>query len=218
MEHWLWNEHYPNDEAFIFALADVLHEEYKQITDAGVILQVDDPDLPDGWQMFPTCPSPTTASTPSCGSRRSTTRCGASPRARPAAHLLGQPARPARRRHPARDFIDLVLSVKAECYSIEAANPRHEHEWTLCEDVRLPDGKSLMPGVVGHATDIIEHPELVAQRIIRYAKLVGAENVIAGTDCGLGSRVGHPEIVWAKLEELAEGARIASRALFRNSR
>jgi 5-methyltetrahydropteroyltriglutamate--homocysteine methyltransferase len=116
---------------------------------------------------------------------------------------------------PLRDIIDLVLSVPAGCYSIEAANPRHEHEWTVWEDVRLPDGASLMPGVVGHATDIIEHPELVAQRLLRFAKLVGAENVIAGTDCGLGNRVGHPEIVWAKLEDLSEGARIASRALFR---
>jgi 5-methyltetrahydropteroyltriglutamate--homocysteine methyltransferase len=119
---------------------------------------------------------------------------------------------------PLRDIIDLVLSVPAGCYSIEAANPRHEHEWTVWEDVRLPDGASLMPGVVGHATDVIEHPELVAQRLLRFAKLVGAENVIAGTDCGLGNRVGHPEIVWAKLEDLSEGARIASRALSGDSR
>jgi 5-methyltetrahydropteroyltriglutamate--homocysteine methyltransferase len=93
-----------------------------------------------------------------------------------------------------------VLSVPAGCYSIEAANPRHEHEWVVWEDVKLPDGAMLMPGVAGHSTDIIEHPELVAQRLTRYARLVGAENVIAGTDCGLAGRVGHPEIVWAKLE------------------
>jgi 5-methyltetrahydropteroyltriglutamate--homocysteine methyltransferase len=114
---------------------------------------------------------------------------------------------------PLRDIVDLVLSVPAGCYSIEAANSRHEHEWVVWEDVKLPGGATLMPGVVGHATDIIEHPELVAQRLTRYAQLVGAENVIAGTDCGLAGRVGHPEIVWAKLEDLAAGARLASRAL-----
>jgi 5-methyltetrahydropteroyltriglutamate--homocysteine methyltransferase len=118
---------------------------------------------------------------------------------------------------PLRDIIDLVLSVPAGCYSIEAANARHEHEWVVWEDVKLPDGAMLMPGVVGHSTDIIEHPELVAQRLTRYARLVGAENVIAGTDCGLAGRVGHPEVVWAKLEDLAAGALLASRALISRS-
>lgn len=115
---------------------------------------------------------------------------------------------------PLRDIIDLVLEVNAECYSIEAANPTHEHEWRIWEDVTLPDGKSLMPGVVGHASDLIEHPELVAQRLVRVAKLVGRENVIAGTDCGLASRVGHPEICWAKLTSLVKGARLASEELW----
>jgi 5-methyltetrahydropteroyltriglutamate--homocysteine methyltransferase len=114
---------------------------------------------------------------------------------------------------PLRDIIDLVLSVRAQCYSIEGANPTHEHEWRLWEEVTLPDGKLLMPGVVGHATDLIEHPELVAQRLTRVANLVGRERVIAGTDCGLGYRVGHPEICWAKLDSLAQGARLASREL-----
>src|ERR1700727_1235176 len=114
---------------------------------------------------------------------------------------------------PLRDIVDLVLSVPAGCYSIEAANPRHEHERVVWPDVKLPDGASLMPGVVGHATDITEHPALAAQRPTPYARLVGAENVIAGTDCGLAGRVGHPEIVWAKLEDLAAGARLASREL-----
>ena len=116
---------------------------------------------------------------------------------------------------PLRDIVDLVLSVPAGCYSIEAANPRHEHEWRVWEDVKLPDGASLMPGVVGHATDIIEHPRLVADRLVRYAEAGRRENVIAGTDCGLATRVGHPEIAWAKLEDLAAGARLASRALAR---
>ncbi|MGH3208287.1 MAG: hypothetical protein ACRDNO_11045 [Trebonia sp.] len=187
VEHWLRNEHYPDDEAFLIAIADVLHEEYKAITDAGLLLQVDDPDLPDGWQMFPDMTVPEY-------------RRYAALRVEALNHAL-------------RDIVDLVLSVPAGCYSIEAANPRHEQEWAIWEDVRLPDGATLMPGAVGHSTDIIEHPELVAQRLTRYAQLVGAENVIAGTDCGLAGRVGHPEIVWAKLDDLAAGARLASRAL-----
>src|SRR5438105_1674091 len=114
-----------------------------------------------------------------------------------------------------RDIVDLVLKVKAVGYWIEASNPRHEHEWQVWRDVKLPEGKILIPGVVGHATDFIEHPELVAQRLVRYAELVGRESVIAGTDCGLGTRVGHPRIAWAKFEAMAEGARIASKQLWR---
>ena len=104
--------------------------------------------------------------------------------------------------------------VDADVYSIEASNPRHEHEWRVWEDVKLPDGKALMPGVVGHASDFIEHPQLVAERLLRYAALVGRENVIAGTDCGLGPRVGHPTICWAKFEAMAEGARLATKQLW----
>jgi 5-methyltetrahydropteroyltriglutamate--homocysteine methyltransferase len=115
---------------------------------------------------------------------------------------------------PLGDIIDLVLMVRAGCYSVEAANPRHEHEWEVWRDVRLPESKTLMPGVVGHASDVVEHPALVAQRLVQYAGLVGRERVIAGTDCGLGSRVGHPEIAWAKLHALVDGARLASQCLW----
>ena len=115
---------------------------------------------------------------------------------------------------PLRDIIDLVFKVKAQCYSIEAANPQHEHEWEVFEDVKLPDGKILMPGVLGHcAPEFVEHPRLVAQRLLRYANLVGRENVIAGTDCGL-SRVAHASVQWAKFRAMAEGARIASAQLW----
>jgi len=110
--------------------------------------------------------------------------------------------------------IDLVLKVKAVGYSIEASNPRHEHEWRVWQDVKLPEGKVLIPGVVGHATDFIEHPELVAERLITYANLVGREHVIAGTDCGLGTRVGHPKIAWAKFQALTEGAQLATKHLW----
>jgi 5-methyltetrahydropteroyltriglutamate--homocysteine methyltransferase len=109
-------------------------------------------------------------------------------------------------------LVDILLEVKAQAYLIEGANARHEHEWAVWRDVGLPPGRILIPGVVTHSTDVVEHPELVAQRIVRYAEAVGAENVIAGTDCGFGGR-SHPQIAWAKLGSLVEGARLASRAL-----
>jgi 5-methyltetrahydropteroyltriglutamate--homocysteine methyltransferase len=119
---------------------------------------------------------------------------------------------------PVRDIIDIVLKVKAGAFSLEMANPRHAHEWQVWKDVKLPDGKVLIPGVISHSTNVVEHPELVAERIVRLAKLVGRENVIAGTDCGFAQatflRRVHPSIQWAKLEALAEGARIASKQLW----
>jgi 5-methyltetrahydropteroyltriglutamate--homocysteine methyltransferase len=116
---------------------------------------------------------------------------------------------------PLADIVDIILSVNAEAYSIEASNPRHDHEWTVWKDAKLPDGKLLIPGVVGHANDFIEHPELVAQRLVRYAEAVGRENVMAGTDCGIGSRVGHATVCWAKFESLVEGAKLATKELWR---
>jgi len=196
IEHWLRNEYYSNDVEFLGAIADALHEEYKAIIDGGFILQIDDPDLPDGFQMHPDMDVP--------AYQRFA-----------ALHVCwGSYKGPHKFDIPLADIIDLIFRVKAECYSIEASNPRHEHEWRVFETVKLPAGKSLMPGVIGHACDFIEHPELVAQRLVRYAKLVGPENVIAGTDCGIGSRVGHPNICWAKFEAMAEGARIATRELW----
>jgi 5-methyltetrahydropteroyltriglutamate--homocysteine methyltransferase len=114
---------------------------------------------------------------------------------------------------PLKDVVDLLLGVRAGAYAIEAANARHEHEWQVWKDTKLPDGKILIPGVVAHATNGIEHPELVAWRIKNFASVVGRENLIAGTDCGLGYRV-HPQIAWAKLKTLAEGARLASKQLW----
>jgi 5-methyltetrahydropteroyltriglutamate--homocysteine methyltransferase len=215
VEHWLRNEHYPDDESFLEAIAGVLREEYKAITDAGFLLQVDDPDLPDGWQMFPDMTIPEYRKYAALRVEALNHALTGIPADLVRLHVCwGSQHGPHRDDIPLRDIVDLVLSVPAGCYSVEAANPRHEHEWTVWQEVKLPDGASLMPGVVGHSTDIIEHPELVAQRLIRYAEIVGAENVIAGTDCGLGARVGHPEIVWAKLADLSEGARLASRRLW----
>ncbi|HEX5430401.1 MAG TPA: hypothetical protein VFW83_00435, partial [Bryobacteraceae bacterium] len=114
---------------------------------------------------------------------------------------------------PLKNLVDLMLKVHAGAYSVEAANPRHEHEWKVWKDVKLPDGKILIPGVVSHASNVVEHPELVAERIVRFTNLIGRENVIAGTDCGMGMRV-HPQIAWAKLKALAQGAALASDELW----
>jgi 5-methyltetrahydropteroyltriglutamate--homocysteine methyltransferase len=115
---------------------------------------------------------------------------------------------------PLREIVDVMLAVNCQGYSFEAGNVRHEHEWRVWESVKLPEGKVLIPGVVSHATNVVEHPELVAERIARFAGVVGRERVIAGTDCGLGGRV-HPQIAWAKLESLAQGAAIATKQLWR---
>ncbi|HEU4690095.1 MAG TPA: cobalamin-independent methionine synthase II family protein [Vicinamibacterales bacterium] len=215
IEHWLWNEHYESDEACLFAVADAMHEEYKAITGAGILLQIDDPDLPDGWQMYPDM----TVDDYRVYARQRVEALNHALRGIPEEmvrlHVCwGSGHGPHSNDIPLRDIVDLVLQVRAGCYRVEAANPRHEHEWEVWRDVRLPDGKTLMPGVVGHASDVVEHPELVAQRIVRFANLVGRGNVIAGTDCGLGGRVAHPEIAWAKLRALRDGARLATRALW----
>jgi 5-methyltetrahydropteroyltriglutamate--homocysteine methyltransferase len=215
MEHWLRNEYYKTDEEFLFAIADAMAEEYKAITDAGFILQIDDPDLPDGWQMYPEMTVPEY-------------RKYADLRVEALNHALRDVPRELVRFHTCwgsqhgphmddielSDIIDLIFKVKAECYSVEAANPRHDADYHVFETVKLPDGASYMPGVVSHVSNTIEHPQVVADRLIRYANLMGKENVIAGTDCGMGSRVGHPEVCWAKFNSMVEGAKIATKTLW----
>jgi 5-methyltetrahydropteroyltriglutamate--homocysteine methyltransferase len=115
---------------------------------------------------------------------------------------------------PLKDIIDIVLSVKASSYSIEASNPAHEHEWRVFENVKFPKDAVLIPGVIGHCTDLIENPALIAERLVRYAKLIGRENVMAGSDCGVGSRVGHGSICWGKFRAMVEGARLATKELW----
>jgi 5-methyltetrahydropteroyltriglutamate--homocysteine methyltransferase len=215
VEHWLWNEYYPDDESFMFAIADALHEEYKAITDAGILLQIDDPDLPDGWQMYPDMSVADYRKYAELRVAAINRALDGIPEERVRLHICwGSGHGPHKNDIPLRDIVDIVLQVRAQCYSVEAANPRHEYEWHVWESTRLPSGKSLMPGAVGHATNVVEHPETVADRLVRYASVVGRENVIAGTDCGIGTRVGHPEIAWAKLEALVEGARIATKQLW----
>ncbi len=215
VEHWLWNEYYSDLESFLFAIADALHHEYKAITDAGLLLQIDDPDLPDGWQMYPSMSVAEYREYADLRVAAINRALEGIPEDRVRLHICwGSGHGPHKNDIPLRDIVDIVLKVRAACYSVEAANPRHEYEWHVWEEVRLPAGKSLMPGVVGHATNVVEHPETVADRLVRYGRVVGPENVIAGTDCGIGTRVGHPEIAWAKLASLVEGARIASKQLF----
>jgi 5-methyltetrahydropteroyltriglutamate--homocysteine methyltransferase len=215
VEHWLWNEHYNSTEDFLFAIADALHEEYKAITDAGILLQIDDPDLPDGWQMFPDMSVADYRDYADLRVAAINRALEGIPQDRVRLHVCwGSGHGPHRNDIPLQDIVDIVLKVKADCYSVEAANPMHEWEWHVWEKTTLPPGKSLMPGVVGHATNVIEHPGTVADRLIRYGQVVGPENIIAGTDCGIGTRVGHPEIAWAKLQSLSEGARLASQHLW----
>ncbi|HEX6511798.1 MAG TPA: cobalamin-independent methionine synthase II family protein [Chloroflexota bacterium] len=215
IEHWLHNEHYASQEEFLFAIAGAMHNEYKAITDAGLILQVDDPDLPDAWQAFPDMSVADYRKYAEVRVEALNHALRDVPQAQVRLHVCwGSGHGPHKHDLPLTDLVDLILKVNAEVYSIEASNPRHDHEWRVWEQVKLPEGKSLMPGVVGHVTDLIEHPQLVADRLVRYARIVGRENVQAGTDCGLGHRVGHGEIAWAKLEALAQGARLATKELW----
>jgi 5-methyltetrahydropteroyltriglutamate--homocysteine methyltransferase len=218
IEHWMLNEHYKSDEEFLFAIADVMHEEYQAIVNAGFLLQIDDPDLPDGWNCLPDITLPDYR-------RYAAMRVDALnhalrdiPREKVRLHVCwGSHHGPHHDDIPLKDIIDLIFRVNAGSFSIEASNPCHEHEWRVFEDVKLPEGATLIPGVVGHCSDFIEHPDLVAERLVRYANLVGRENVLAGTDCGLGTRVGHPSICWAKFETMAEGARRATKMLWGRS-
>ena len=213
------NEYYASEEEFLFALADAQHEEYKIIVDSGLLLQVDDAILTNLHDTV----------VDSGRDYRHWVELNIAalnhalrdiPEDRVRYHLCwGSWTGPHTSDVPLAEFVDLLLTIRAQGYSIEAANPRHEHEWTVWESTRLPDGKILIPGCISHAISHIEHPELIAQRIVRFADLVGRENVIASSDCGFAQGAGlarQPEdIVWAKFDALAEGAAIASRRLWK---
>ncbi len=215
IEHWMLNEYYKSDEEFVFAIAEIMREEYRAIVDAGFLLQIDDPDLPDGWNCLPDITLPEYRKYAALRVDALNHALAGIPREMVRLHVCwGSHHGPHHDDIPLAEIIDLIFRVNAGSFSIEASNPCHEHEWRVFEDVKLPDGATLIPGVVGHCTDFIEHPDLVAERLVRYARLVGRENVLAGTDCGLGTRVGHPSICWAKLAALAEGARRATKILW----
>lgn len=215
MEHWMKNEYYPTEEAYLFAIADAMHEEYKAIVNAGFVLQIDDPDLADAWQMFPQMSVADYRKYQEMRIDALNHGLRDLPIDRVRFHMCwGSYHGPHKYDIPLKDIVDIILKVRAGAYSIEASNPCHEHEWRVWEDVELPDGKILIPGVVGHYSDFIEHPQAIADRLVRYAKIMGRENVIAGTDCGIGSRVGHPQVGWAKFQAMAEGARLATKQLW----
>ena len=215
IEHWIANEYYKTDEEFVFAIAEVMNEEYRAIVDAGFLLQIDDPDLPDGWNCLPDINKRDYLKYAALRVDALNHALRGIPKEKVRLHVCwGSFHGPHHDDIPLKDIIDLIFRVNAGSYSIEASNPCHEHEWRVFEEVKLPDGATLIPGVVGHCTDFIEHPDLVAERLVRYARLVGRENVLAGTDCGLGTRVGHESICWAKFEAMAEGARRATKMLW----
>ena len=216
LDHFIYNEYYKTDEEYIFALAGALREEYLAIVNAGFVLQIDDPGVVDWWDMLKPALSVEDYVNKFARMRIEAVNHAIKgiPEDRVRYHLCwGSWHGPHTHDLPFEHVIDLIMQVNAQAYSFEAANVRHEHEWALWKNAKLPDGKIILPGVVSHSTNLVEHPELVASRIQRFAGCVGRENVIAGTDCGLGGRV-HPEIAWAKVEALVEGARIASRALW----
>jgi 5-methyltetrahydropteroyltriglutamate--homocysteine methyltransferase len=210
------NTYYKTEEEFLYACADAMREEYRAILDAGLVVQLDDPAIAENWDQID--PEPTVEEY----KKFTMTRVEALnyairglPRERIRFHLCwGSWHGPHTTDIPMRDIVQIMLAINAQAYSFEAGNVRHEHEWKVWQDVKLPDGKIILPGVVSHATNVVEHPELVAERILRFANLVGRERVIASTDCGLGGRV-HPDIAWAKLDALAQGAALASRQLWR---
>jgi 5-methyltetrahydropteroyltriglutamate--homocysteine methyltransferase len=213
------NAHYRTDEEYLFAIADAMHEEYQAIVDAGLLVQIDDPRLVTYYIMSP---SSTVAQ---C-------RRWAEVRVEALNHALRGIPRDRVRFHTCysinmgprvhdmqlKDIVDVILKVRAGAYSFEAANPRHEHEWRVWEHVKLPEDAVLIPGVITQSTVLVEHPELVAERIVRFASVVGRENIIAGADCGFASFAGsteiHPTVVWAKLQSLVDGARLATQQLW----
>jgi 5-methyltetrahydropteroyltriglutamate--homocysteine methyltransferase len=214
------NEYYRSDEECLIAIATAMRTEYKMIVDAGFVLQLDDARAAVSYdRMVPPARFADYRKWLALHVEVLNHAIEGLPADRMRYHVCwGSWPGPHTTDVPLKDIVDLILKVKVGAYVIEGANPRHAHEWKVWEEVKLPDDKALVPGVISHATNVVEHPELVAERIIRYAKRVGRENVLAGTDCGFAQgpfyRRVHPSIMWAKLEALAHGARLASKQLW----
>jgi 5-methyltetrahydropteroyltriglutamate--homocysteine methyltransferase len=214
------NEYYKSDEECLFAIGAAMRTEYKMIVDAGFLLQLDDARAAVTYdRMVPPAAFADYRKWVDMHMEVLNHAIEGLPPERIRYHVCwGSWPGPHTTDVPLKEIVDLILKVKVGAYVIEGANPRHEHEWKVWKDVKLPDGKVLIPGVISHATNVVEHPELVAERIGRYARLVGRENVLAGTDCGFAQgpfyRRVHPSIMWAKLEALAQGARLASKELW----
>jgi 5-methyltetrahydropteroyltriglutamate--homocysteine methyltransferase len=215
------NDYYGSDEEYVYALADALREEYLQVVEAGLVLQVDDAFIPYNYDRMQLHGASMEEYRKHCEMRIEAANYALRgiPEDRIRYHICwGSWAGPHTSDVPLQAIVDLVLRINAQAYSVEAANPRHEYEWKVWRDVKLPAGKMLIPGVITHSTNVVEHPETVAERIERYASVVGRENVMAGTDCGFAqgwtmART-HPSVQWAKLQSLADGARLASQRLW----
>jgi len=219
LELYFANQFYPSDEDYLAALAQAMNQEYRAIVEAGFLLQIDDPRLITHYNRTP-------------GMTIEECRKFIALRVEAVNHALEGIPEDRVRFHTCysvnvaprvydlelRHYVDLMLRIKAQAYSIEAANPRHEHEWQVWQEIKLPPGKILIPGVVSHCVYQVEHPELVAQRIERFASVIGRDNVLAGNDCGFATSAAgdevHPDVAWAKLAALVEGARIASKRLW----
>jgi 5-methyltetrahydropteroyltriglutamate--homocysteine methyltransferase len=214
------NEYYRSDEECLRAIGNAMRTEYRAIVDAGLLLQLDDARFAVSYdRMVPPASFADYRRWVELHVEVLNAALEGIPEDRVRYHVCwGSWPGPHTTDVPLRDVVDLILKVKAGAYLIEGANPRHEHEWRVWEKVKLPPGKRLVPGVISHATNIVEHPELVAERLVRVGRLIGAENLMAGTDCGFAQgpfhRRVHPSIMWAKLEALAAGARLASAQLF----
>jgi 5-methyltetrahydropteroyltriglutamate--homocysteine methyltransferase len=212
-------EYYKEPEEQAAAVAEAMREEYKAITEAGINLQLDDPILVNvyEWQYSVSGDMAAFRKWAEAHIEMVNHALAGIPEDKVRYHLCwGSWKGPHSTDLPLEQVIDLVLKVRASQYSVEAANPPHEHEWKVWKQIRLPEGKTVVPGVVTHKTNVVEHSEVVADRILRYADAVGRENVIAGTDCGLGGRI-HPQLAWAKLRALADGAALATRQLWRRA-
>ena len=220
--HFLKNEHYPSREAYLARLVDVMKEEYDAIHRAGFVLQVDCPDLAMGRHLaFPDLSNAEFVKIAAANVEALNHALRDIPPDRLRLHLCwGNYEGPHHRDIPLREILGVALRARPQALSFEGANPRHEHEWVVFQEVKLPDDKLIIPGVLDSTTNFIEHPELVAQRLVRYAEVVGRERVLAGTDCGFATFARsvnqvEPEIAWAKLRSMAEGARLASARLWR---
>ena len=209
------NEHYGSEEEYMMAVAEACREEYKAITDADLIVQVDEPEFCTTWTFYPDWTVDELRKYLSFSVEVINHSIAELPEDLIRFHTCwGSGHRPHTNDIELKHIADLIIKINARQYNIEAANVRHEHEYHVWEELKLPDGKMLMPGVISHSTDLVEHPELVAERIVRCASIVGRENVQTSTDCGIGSRVGQEEVVWAKLRAMSEGAKLASERLW----
>jgi 5-methyltetrahydropteroyltriglutamate--homocysteine methyltransferase len=215
------DEHYKGEEDWLEAVTAAMRTEYRMIVDAGFILQIDDARAATAYdRMVPPASFEDYKRWLAKFVESLNRALEGIPEERVRYHVCwGSWPGPHVSDVPLKDIVDLILKVRAGAYVIESANPRHEHEWQVWKNVKLPDGKILIPGVISHATNVVEHPELIAERILRFANLLGRENVMAGTDCGFAQgtfyRRVHPTVMWAKFEALVEGARLASKQLWK---